>query len=123
MRKSLAIIPLLFIFTLNACTPTQVQTAKDVLGKISFYANMAKTLVAVAETYYADNVKVKAALEATKASLATVESLSAAVSAGIEKDEAKLIAATAVLISNVFVLMNAIKEAKKGAPATAPPTK
>lgn len=125
MRKSFLLIPFIFMFAVNAtCPPAQTETAKDVLTKVSFYTNMAKTLVTDAETYYADNPKVKSALEATKASLATVDSLAKAISAGIEKDENKIILATADLIRNVFTLVDAIKEAKAAktaAPASAPP--
>jgi hypothetical protein len=102
------------MLALGGCpiSQTQTNTAKDVLAKISFYSNMAKTFINIAESYYADNPKVKTALAATKASLATVENLAVAISAGFEKDEGKLLAAAAVLVKNVFDLMSAIKEAK-----------
>lgn len=114
MKKAFVVVPLIFMFALGGCpvSQTQTNTAKDVLAKISFYSNMAKTFISIAEAYYADNPKVKTALAATKTSLATVENLAVAISAGFEKDEGKLVAAAAILVKNVFDLMAAIKEAK-----------
>jgi hypothetical protein len=112
MTKLTALIMVTMLMISMSCTPTQVSNAKDVMGKITFYSTMARALITVAENNFADRPKVATALAATKASLATLESALAAVGAGIEKDESKLILAAATLVQNVFVLMNAIREAQ-----------
>lgn len=114
--KSLYVIPfvlLSFMFMgTYGCTPKQVDTAKTVFSKVSFYSNLARALITVAETHYKDNVKVVTALTATKVSLKTLESLVATINAGLDYDENKLITTLAGLISDVFNLMEAIKDAK-----------
>lgn len=122
----LAAVLLIPAFLLAAsCTPQQVNTAKDVLAKVSFYTALAKSLVQVAETQFPDNQKVKTALEATKASLTTLESVVALVGAGIEKNEDKVIIAVADLAGKIFNLIRAIEEARaaKTAKTTAQPVK
>lgn len=101
-----------FLFAVS-CTPQQVNTAKDVLSKVSFYSALAKSLVQVAETQFPDNPKVKTALEATKASINTLESVVALVGAGIEKNEDKIIIAVADLAGKIFNLIKAIEDARK----------
>ena len=114
--KSLYVIPfVLFSFVFMGtygCTPRQVETAKTVFSKVSFYSNLARALITVAETHYKDNVKVAKALVAAKVSLSTLEALVAAISAGLDYNENELVVGLARLISDVFSLMEAIKGAK-----------
>jgi vacuolar-type H+-ATPase catalytic subunit A/Vma1 len=113
LNKFVAIMLFPAVMLAFACTPQQVQSANNVLTKVSFYTALAKSIVQVAETQYADNQKVKTALEATKVSLSTLESVVALVGAGIEKDESKVIVAVVELSKNIFGLIAAIEEAKK----------
>ena len=120
LNKFVAIMMLPMFLAACSCTPQQVNTANSVLTKVSFYTALAKSLVQVAEAQYADNKKVATALEATKVSLSSVESLVALVGAGIEKDEGKVIVAVVDLAKKIFDLIAAIDAARK-AKAAAPP--
>ena len=114
--KSLYIIPfvlLSFMFMgTYGCTPKQVDTAKTVFSKVSFYSSLARALITVAETHYKDNTKVVTALTAAKASLRTLEALVSTINAGLDYNEDELIVSLANLILDVFNLMEAIKDVK-----------
>ena len=109
---ALMMVPLMVFGMATACTPQKAETAKSVFSKITFYSSLARTLITVAETKYPDNQKVKTALVATRASLKTLESTLATLSAGVDKDESALSVALVRLISDVFDLMAAINQAK-----------
>ncbi len=113
--KSLYVIPFVlfgFIFMgTYGCTPKQVSTAKSVFSKVSFYSNLARALITVAETRYKDNKKVATALVATKASLRTLESLIATINAGLVYEESELLSKLTCLILDVFSLMDALQAA------------
>lgn len=114
--KSLFVIPfVLMCFGFAGtygCTPQQTETAKSVFSKVSFYSNLARSLITIAQTNYQDKPKVMTALEATKSSLKTLETIMATISAGLDYDEAKLTDALAKLVVDAFDLIQAIKDAK-----------
>ena len=114
MKKcvSFLMVPIFTFSMAMACTPQQTATAKQVYTKISFYSNLARSMIKVAELHYQDNAKVATALAATRASLVTLETLVAAIEAGTTKDESGLALALGELVGNVFVLIEAIRQAK-----------
>lgn len=117
MKKYIAFL-MATVFSISmmaACTPKQTDTVKAVYPKVTFYSNLARSMIQVAETHYASNTKVSAALAATRASLVTLETIVATIEAGTEKDESKLAAALGKLVGDVFVLIDAIKSAKAAA--------
>ena len=114
--KSMFVVPFVlmcFAFMSSyGCSPQQVDTAKSVFSKVSFYSNLARSLITVAEMNYSDKPKVVTALVAAKASLRTLESLVATINAGLDYSESDLLTALTGLISDVFNLMTAIQDAK-----------
>jgi hypothetical protein len=114
MKKYVALLlaPMFAFVMVAGCTPTQVNTANIVYSKITFYSGLARSMISVAEANYKDNEKVASALEATRASLLTLETLVASIEAGTNKDESKLAVALGSLVGAVFNLIAAINAAK-----------
>lgn len=114
--KSYFVLPFVlfsFIFMgTYGCTPKQVDTAKSVFSKVSFYSNLARSLIVVAEAHYKDNPKVATALSAAKASLKSLETIMNVINAGLDYDESELTQKLAQLVVDVFELIQAIKDAK-----------
>lgn len=123
MKKYVAmlLVPFFALSMTVACTPTQVDTAKSVYSKVTFYSGLARSMISVAEANYQHNPKVAKALAATRAALLTLETLVASLEAGTSKDEAGLAVALGTLVGTVFTLIAAINEAKSAA-APAPVT-
>ena len=122
MRKYLkgiaaVMLPLFACGYIVSCTPTQLNTAKNVVAHAEFYVDLAEALVKVAATFV-DKEDVKAALEATVQALATVKKLAAVAKSGLDKDEEALKAAVIELAIEVFVLAQAIKKAQSAKKAT-----
>lgn len=117
MRKfmskiALVLIPVFMLGSSFGCQPEKVDTAKRVMDQASFYIDLAGALITVAETKYSDNPKVGKALTATKISLETLNKSLIAIKAGISEDYEALKAAVVELAVQVFVLIEAIDEAK-----------
>lgn len=126
MRKYLRgiaafIMPVFLCGMIVSCTPSQVNTAKNVMTQASFYVDMAEALIRVASTQFPDKPKVKAALEATAQSLVTAKKAMDVAKSGLDKDQAALKSAVMALIVEVFALAKAIKEAESAKKSTAPP--
>jgi hypothetical protein len=117
LNKFAAVLLVPAFLVASSCTPTQVNTANDVLNGISTAISFAKPLIEAAETQFPDKPKVVAALVATRASLSTLESAVAAISAGVEKDWSKLAAAATDLFFKALTLRAAIEEAIKASKA------
>jgi hypothetical protein len=117
MRKylkniSVLVLPIFMFGMLVSCTEARVNTAKNVMTQADFYMDMAEALVKVATTQFPNNQKVTAALKATAQALSVVKNAMSVAKNGLDKDNTALKATVVALIVEVFVLFNAIKEAK-----------